>query len=511
MNCTFFRIPCRSYQWNVLSAISLLLGVALPAVAQEPPPKQPNIILFFIDDMGWRDWGGNGNPFVRTPFIDQIGREGVVFTQGYVNASNCAPSRCAILSGQYPPRNHFYNVKSIHRGNKRTDRLSLKDVPDGLPPVEDKVTLPRLAKDRVTFAEALKKVGYRTAMYGKWHVSGMPPKGRGNDGGVSPRMQGFDDVIEGDPQDRDLAKKVKGGDPKHVFSYSERAMSFIETSVSEGKPFMIYMAHHAVHRGNEYTRESLELFKNSNDPNPFRNSREYAAMLYDTDRSIGLVLNKLETLKIKDNTVVIFLSDNGGVPKSCSQQPLRAYKGAYYEGGIRVPFMISWPGRFKPATTDAPAMAIDLYPTMLELAGVKDIAAHLNGYPIDGRSLLPLLQGKGMPERPLYWHFPAYLAGNPAYTGTRDPKYRQTPVSVIRRGDWKLLLHLEEWSLDGGREKIAVNNAVELYNLRDDVSEQHNLALKDTRVRDRLLDELLAWLQSIKAPIPEEANPSRNK
>ena len=160
---------------------------------------------------------------------------------------------------------------------------------------------------------------------------------------------------------------------------------------------------------------------------------------------------------------------------------------------------------------DTPVMAIDLYPTMLELAGVEDIEAHLDGYEIDGQSILPVLLGKGkFEERSLFWHFPAYLIGKKLYTGARNyPDYRQQPVSVIRRGDWKLLMHLEEWSLDGGFEKRDVNHALELYNLKTDVGESDNLALKKPRIRDRLLNELLDWQASIGAPIPKALNRMR--
>jgi arylsulfatase A-like enzyme len=464
---------------------------------------QPNIVLFFIDDMGWRDWSGGGSDYIETPNIDRIAEEGVRFTQGYVNAANCAPSRCAILSGQYPPRNHFYNVGSIHRGNHQKDRLSLNDVPDG-----------RVFPDeRICFAEAMKKAGYRTAMYGKWHVSGRPGSGgSGNEGGVSPAMQGFDDVYE------HPAKALKGlfqadaEDPKHMFSYTTRAMKFAAACVKEDKPFLIYLAHHAVHSGNQSREETLEKYKKKK-PGTFHDdmSPAYAAMMTDTDASIGLMLDKLEELDIDDSTVVIFLSDNGGPPGHGDQTPLRSWKGTYYEGGIRVPFLVRWPGRIAPAVDDTPVMAVDLYPTMLELAGVKDIAAHLDGYQIDGRSIAPLLLRTGkLEERPLFWHFPAYLSGNKSYTATRGyPDYRQQPVSVIRRGDWKLMMYLEEWSLDGGRAKLSKNNAVELYNLKEDVSESRNLALTETAVRDQLLDELLRWQRAIGAPIPREPNSKR--
>jgi arylsulfatase A-like enzyme len=456
---------------------------------QKHVPGQPNFLLVFVDDMGWRDWGGNANPYVVTPNIDRLAEQAVVFEQGYVNAANCAPSRCALLTGQYPPRTGFYAVNTIHRAGKNSRaRLSLNDVQETVV----------IAKEKVTFAEALKKAGYRTAMYGKWHVGGYP-KGTG----ILPDQQGFDDTYVLDGLDK---KKLfaKNKDPKQMFTCSQRAMDFAEKSVKEGKPFMIYLAHQAPHVPKQYKPESLKNIQNRDVENPLKTDDGYAAMVYDLDASIGLLLDKLDALKIRDNTVVIFLSDNGAVPSVTTVPPLRAYKGAYYEGGIRVPYFISWTGHFEPATNHTPVSAIDLYPTMLELAGVKDIDAHLEGYPIDGESLVPLLKGQSMDERALYWHFPGYLQRNPRYTHTRSGKFRAEPVSVIRRGDWKLMMFMEEWSLDGGREKMDTNNAIELYNLKDDISEQHNLALKEPEIRDRLLDELLAWQKNIGAPIPKE-------
>jgi arylsulfatase A-like enzyme len=477
-----------------------IVSVTAPAASAD----QPNIVFFFIDDMGWRDYSAGGSDYFQTPNIDRIAKEGVSFTQGYVNAANCAPSRCAILSGQYTPRNHFYNVWSVDRGNPKIDRLSLDDVPDGQV----------FADEKLSFAEAMKKTGYQTAMYGKWHVSGFDKQGSGNEGGVSPAMQGFDDVLEHPAGALRKHFKDDPQDPKYMFSYTRRAMAFAEKCAKQDQPFLIYLAHHAVHGGNQSRPETLANYKQK-PQGEFHNTVNpaYGAMMADTDTSIGLMLDKLDQLNLTDNTVVIFLSDNGGPPgNGASQHPLRSWKGSYYEGGIRVPFLVRWPGKIKPDTTnDTPVMAIDLYPTMLDLAGVRDIKAHLAGYPIDGHSILPVLLGQNdLPERPMFWHFPAYLAGNPKYTMTRGyPDYRQQPVSVIRRGDWKLMMYLEEWSLDGGRANINKNDAIELYNLRDDVSEQNNLALKETQTRDRLLDELLAWQKAIGAPIPTDPNPMR--
>ena len=489
---------------RIIIVAAVCLGTAIltiqPAAAKS---SKPNFVFFFIDDMGYRDWGRHGNKFIETPSIDRLANESVVFSNGYVNAANCAPSRCAVLSGQYTPRTHFYNVWSIHRGEKSKNRLSLKDVVDGQV----------FADGKVSFAEALKKAGYSTAMYGKWHVSGHGRDGSGVDGGISPQMQGFDDVIDHSARDLDSLFK-KNGDPKQMFTYTKRAMEFAEKSTQDNKPFMIYLAHHAVHTGNDVGSkpETRKYFSDKKSMGQYEEkvNYRYAAHLADTDTSIGLMLDKLEELQIKDNTVFMFLSDNGGIPTRLHQKPLRSWKGSYYEGGIRVPFFISWPKRFKPTETDVPAMAIDLYPTMLELAGVKDIESHLDGYPIDGKSLLPLLTGKSMPERAIFWHFPAYLRGDKKYTETRTPDYRQQPVSVIRKGDWKLHLFLEEWSLDGGREKIDTNNCVELYNLKQEVGEKSNLALSNKTKRDEMLEELLAWHKSINAPIPTEPNPKRD-
>ena len=229
--------------------------------------SQPNIVFFFIDDMGWKDWSGGGSDYIDTPNIDRIANEGMTFSQGYVNAANCAPSRCSLLSGQYPPRNHFYSVQSIHRGNPEKDRLSLEDVPD----------LQELPDERVTFAEAMKKAGYQTAMYGKWHV-----------GGPGPAKQGFDDVYEHEAKRLAGLFKEDPNDPKHMFSYTRRAMAFAEESVSQEKPFLIYLAHHAVHVRHEARSQTLETY-NDKEPGAFHDTVKpiYGAVMSDTVRSVS--------------------------------------------------------------------------------------------------------------------------------------------------------------------------------------------------------------------------------
>jgi arylsulfatase A-like enzyme len=207
------------------------------------------------------------------------------------------------------------------------------------------------------------------------------------------------------------------------------------------------------------------------------------------------LLKKLADLGLETNTLVIFTSDNGGTGPSLNE-PLRGAKGGYYEGGIREPFLVRWPGVVKPGTRcDTPIINVDLYPTFVVLSGGTPAAD------LDGESLLPLFKGGTTLKREtLFWHFPGYL-DNPVPRG-RDPVFRTRPVSVIRKGDWKLHLYHEEWLLDGGRDALATNRAIELYNVVRDIGERTDLAPKEPKKRDELLDDLLAWINRTQAPMP---------
>ena len=224
---------------------------------------------------------------------------------------------------------------------------------------------------------------------------------------------------------------------------------------------------------------------------------------YDLDDSLGRLLAKLKELGIENNTLLVFTSDNGGVPAS-SQDPLRGNKGGYYEGGIREPMIVRWPAIVKPgSTTDVPVINQDFYPTFLAAAGAVVPA----GVSPDGESLLPLLEQSGpLRRKSIFWHFPGYL-NDPVNRG-RDPVFRTRPVTVMRSGDWKIHLYHEEWQLDGGRDRISSNNSVEIYNLKDDIGERHNLASSAPETRDRLLEELLGWIKTSGAPLPSDRNPA---
>ncbi len=456
------------------------LFLGLPGlVGSSPAAERPNIVLIYADDLGWKDVGYQGSDFHETPNIDRLATEGMVFTAGYAGAGNCAPSRACLLSGQYTPRHGVYAVGSTDRGPKAHMRLVPIPNRDGL------------AAANVTLAEALKSAGYATAVFGKWHLSGRD--------GATPQEQGFDvvfDARKGNPN----AKRAGTDDPKGIFSITRATSDFMEKN--KDRPFFAYVAHHAIHTALEARPESLKKFESKAAGRQHRDAL-YAACAYDLDAGIGLLLGKLKELGLEQNTLVAFTSDNGGTQQS-SQEPLRGNKGGYYDGGVREPFIVRWPGVTRPGSRcDVPVIQVDLYPTFLAAASVPLPADKV----VDGESLLPLLRGDGgLHRQAIYWHFPGYL-DNPVIRG-RDVDvragFRTRPVSVIRKGDWKLHLFHEEWALDGGREKLGTNHAVELYNLRDDIGERQDLSRSNAANRDELLDDLLGWFAAIRAPLPSE-------
>lgn len=444
---------------------------------------RPNIVLIFADDLGWKDVGYQGSDFMETPNIDRLAREGMVFTNGYAAAGNCAPSRACLLSGTYTPRHHVYAVGSTDRGQKNLQRLI---------PIPNKGGL---APENNTMADALKAAGYATGHFGKWHLDGK--------GGAKPSAQGFDATLDsfGEGAEKEGAEGNKKGppeDPKGVYTLTRKATEFIEQH-REG-PFFVYLAHHAIHTPLQGRPESLARFEQKTPGEQHKNPM-YAACTYDLDDSVGRLMASLKELGLEENTLVVFTSDNGGTQQS-PQEPLRGNKGCYYEGGIREPFIVRWPGTVRPGSKcDVPIINIDLYPTFLAAAG----AEVPEGKTLDGESLLPLLTGSGeLSRQSIFWHFPGYLDG-PVIRG-RDPVFRTRPVSVIRQGDWKLHLYHEEWQLDGGREQLATNNAVELYNVAEDVGERKNIANENTERRDKLLGDLLGWFDHADALLPSEPN-----
>jgi len=471
-----------------------LAGTGLSPAKEVPlahvSEKKPNIVFFMIDDMGWRDVGFMGSTYYETPNIDRLAAQGVVFTQAYANAANCAPTRASFLTGQYTPRHGVFTVGSAARGKSKDRRLM---------PIKNDTTL---NGDQVTMAEVLGPAGYTCASMGKWPM--------GNDPELGPLGQGFDVNVAGNQ-----TGSPKGG---HFSPYknpqlldgprgeyltdrlTDEAIGFIEQNKS--KPFFLYLTHYAVHTPIQ-AKADLKAKYQAKSGSHDQNNPAYAAMVDSVDKSVQRVLKTLDNLKLTNDTVVCFFSDNGGHGGATSNTPLRGAKGMFYEGGIRVPMMVRWPGNIKSGTTcDTPVISIDFFPTLLEIAQVRQP----QGKALDGLSLMPLLMGTDAFNRDaLYWHFPAYLQGNEA--GSRDPKFRTRPVGVMRKGRWKLLQYFEEWVLDGGWDAIDTNHAIELYDLTVDPYETHNLATTNKAKRDELLRDLIQWQNAVNAPIPFQPNP----
>ena len=445
------------------------------------PPGKPNIVFILIDDLGWKDLGYMGSKYYETPHIDRLASQGMVFPNAYANAANCAPTRASLLCGQYSPRHGVYTVGSSARGEPKDRRLI---------PVENSS---EVDPAKTTVAEALKEAGYVSAAIGKWHI------------GNKPAQHGFDFGIDRGEMDIKGHFSVSGEYLTDLLT--EKAVDFIRKNNphTTKKPFFLYLSHHAVHTPIRAKQELMESFKKK-PADGCHSHAAYAAMIKSVDESVGRIHKTLEELELAGNTLLIFFSDNGGHGTYTCQKPLRGGKGMYYEGGIRVPMFATWPGKVQPGSTcEEPVIGMDFYPTFLQMAGLNAPTGH----ELDGISLLPLLNGeKKLGRESLFWHFPCYLQAYKGMTDeSRDPLFRTRPVSVIRKRDWKLLMFHEEWVLDGGRQNLSVNNAIELYNLKDDIAEQNNLAQIYPGKRDELLEELLDWQKNIRAPVPIDPNP----
>ena len=437
---------------------------------------QPNIIFILADDLGWKDVGFMGSAYYETPNLDKLAEQGVVFTNAYTNGPNCAPTRASLMSGQYTPRHGVYTVGSSERGQARRRKLI---------PVANKTTL---EADVVTLAEALKPAGYVSASMGKWHL--------GNDPELGPVGQGFDLNVGG----------YEAGAPRSYFSpyrnpeladgprgeyltdrLTAEALKFIE--VHRDRPFFLYLPHYAVHTPLQAKKALIEKYQKKG-PRGGQGNAKYAAMVESLDAGVGRIMDKLDELRLADNTVVVFFSDNGGVRNITSMDPLRGGKGMLYEGGVRVPLVVRWPGVVQAGRRcDEPVIGIDFYPTLVEIAGTQSPPGQI----LDGRSIVPLLRGaETMADRALFWHFPAYLQGKAA--GARDEYFRTRPAGAIRLGHWKLIEYFEDGIL-------------ELYNLKGDIGETTNLTRELPDKTEELHDKLIQWRQSVNAPVPTQLNP----
>ncbi len=455
---------------------------SLQAVASE----KPNIIFILADDLGYTDVACHGSKYYETPNIDRLARQGLRFTSGYTCGPNCQPTRAALMSGQYMPRTGVYTVGSIDRFDWRSRPLR---------PVDNVTELPL---EKITIAQSLKKAGYATAMFGKWHL--------GDDGPHHPAKRGFDEAIVSAGKHFDFKTSPTTEYPSGTYLadfLTDKAVDFIRRH--KDGPFFLYLPHFGVHAPHEAKQDLISRFR-SKPPEGGHYDPTYAAMIYSVDESVGRVLALLDELKLDERTLVIFSSDNGGVGRYSREgikkaneitdnAPLRGGKGMLYEGGIRVPHIFRWPGKIPAGTVcNTPISSVDLYPTLLEVAGVPLPP----NYPLDGVSYLKLLTSGGKPplnRDAIYWHFPGYL-------GAGENSWRTTPAGAIRSGDWKLIEFFEDGRL-------------ELYNLRDDLGERNDLATKmPDKVRE-LHAKLAIWRAELKAPMPtknsEQRPPAQSK
>lgn len=440
-----------------LLGIVTITSVVSPIEAAETAPKL-NVVFILVDDLGWADLGCYGNTFNETPMIDRLAGEGMRFTDAYAACSVCSPTRASIMTGKYPATLHLTDYIPGHR--RPWAKLAVPTFNQALP------------LDEVTIAEALKPAGYVSGHFGKWHLG---------PGTHYPDKQGFDTSIVHNgqhfyPQFR-TTPEIDIEDGAYLADVlTDRAVQFIETN--RDKPFFLHLSHFAVHIPLQAKPESIAKYAAKPRPAEGVNNPTYAAMLESVDQSVGRIMAKLDELDLTRRTLVIFTSDNGGLIRSyagtgpvvTSNASLRGEKGTLYEGGIRVPLIVRWPGVVDPGkTSDVPVCSIDYLPTIAIAAGCAVAPA----WGVDGVSLMPVLtQSGGLDRDALYWHYPHY--------------HHDTPAGAIRQGRFKLIEHYED-------------GALELYDLSADVGERMNLAARMPDRAAAMRKKLAAWRKSVNA------------
>ena len=488
---------------RLFAACSLLFCLLACAVApaQEQKPDQPlNVVFFLVDDYGWMDTGYGGSSFYQTPNIDKLAATGMVFTNAYAACPVCSPTRASIMSGKYPARLDTTDYFGAPQGSAVRQMIEEgKNNRWTQQPLIPADYVDRLPLEEVTIAEAFKEHGYATFFAGKWHLGGE---------GFHPDDQGFDINIGG----------MHGGGPYGGGKYfapftgmpnlehieegrhlpavlAEETSKFI--TAHKDQPFFAYLSFYSVHtplmgrpdlvEKYQKLREQLEIDgeiwgeEGERKVRLIQEHAVYAAMVEAMDEAVGVVLQTLEEQGVADNTIVVFTSDNGGLSTSeghpTSNLPLRAGKGWLYEGGVREPLIVRWPGHTAGGSvSEVPVTSTDFYPTLLDAAGLPAKPAQH----VDGQSFATILNGEAedRSRAPLFWHYPHY--GNQG----------GSPGGAVRVGDWKLI----EWYTPG--------RPLELYNLAEDIGEQHNLAEANPAKTQELHAMLKAWREEVDAKMP---------
>jgi len=457
-----------------MNRILILLWIPLLVSCGRKEPGKPNILIIMADDLGWNQLGCYGGPY-HTPHIDALAATGMRFTNAYSSAAVCSPTRAALMTGKYPARLHL------------TDFIKGGNFPDSMLVQPQWHTY--LPLEEITLAEVFRENGYRTAIFGKWHLSQdkKPPASEP----YNPDKQGFDEFMV-------TYKPVAGitdpeGDPHNVDSITDRSIRFLEKHGNH--LFFLVVAHNAIHDPAIESRSRINRYQQTIPDPGYHVEPVIGAMINRLDKGTGRLLEKLEELGLEENTIILFCSDNGGKEAYADQKPFRKGKGWLYEGGIRVPLVARWPGRIDPGTISAAITStMDIYPTMMELAGLPRVE-----HPLDGISLAPELlveesleketPGKEtlveekLQERMLCWHYPHYHRGS-----------GMKPASAIRIGRYKLI----EWH----EGYLSGEQAWELYDLETDPGEQHDLSGEQPERLESMIKELHQWRNETGAQMP---------
>lgn len=477
----------KAIAWNLAVCLVFCFG----AIGCREADRKPNFLFVVVDDLGYRDLGFMGSTYYETPHIDSLAGAAAVFKQGYTTCQVCSPSRASMLTGKFPARHGITDYLGAPYGeqwrgmNRHTPLL----------PPEFRQHLPH---EYTTLPEALKAAGYRTFFAGKWHLGGADQASLPTDHGFDVNQGGYEaggpysggyfspfnnPYLEDRPEEKGLSLSMK---------LARETARFMEAH--QDSAFFALLSFYAVHAPLQTSRDKWNHYREKAKAmglpeqgfgmervmpiRLYQDNPVYAGLVEQVDEAVGVVLKKLQELGLEDNTVIVFLSDNGGVASgdhyATSNAPLRGGKGYQWEGGIRVPFLVSVPWLpALPGQVETPVTAADIFPTLLDLAGLPlQPDAHT-----DGTSLLPLLEGGTLPSRSLYWHYPHY--GNQG----------GEPSSIIRSGDWKLIHYWED-----GRN--------ELYDLSGDTEERNDLAERYPALTDSLFGELNQWLSKTGARLP---------
>jgi len=464
-------------------AALVLLGLVL--VTNASAAERPNIVFILADDLGWQDVGFAGAEFFETPHIDRLAAQGMTFTSAYSGGPNCSPTRACLMSGTYTPRHQIYTPGGKSKGKTEYMRLLVPARDRKDPGLEQKAASQfritnTLSPEFVCIPEILGAAGYTTARLGKWHLG---PDTQGFDLSTS---NGTDDGTGRFYGDVDVAEQL-----------TDRALEFIEDN--QDGPFFLYLSHWDVHTPRRARKNVVKKYTAKLAQIPAAKRRNfspvYAGMIEAVDTSVGRVMAKIDELQLQQETLIIFTSDNGGLPVVSQLDPLRGQKGSLFEAGTRVPACLRWSGRIEAgASCDTPITSVDFLPTFASLAQAQLPTSQ----PVDGVDVSPLFFGRRIADRSIFWHYPLYLAGRGLtidLPGGKTYSWRGFPSTSARHGKWKAIHFFE-------------TQTFALYDLETDPGETTDLSQRHPRVAAHMQQQIQTWQREVDAPIPSVSNPN---